>query len=50
LKVARMLEQAREREPLPTPAAKIVGGPARFARDPEEFSGQLTLGLQDGTP
>jgi len=48
-KVARMLEQAREREPLPTPAAKVVGGPARFARDPEEFSSQLTLGLEAGT-
>ncbi len=49
MKVARMLEQAREREPLPTPAAKVVGGPARFARDPEEFSGQLSLGLEAGT-
>lgn len=49
MKVARMLQQARERQPLPTSAAKIVGGPARLARDPEEFSGQLTLGLQDGT-
>jgi len=48
MKVARMLEQAREREPLPTPAAKVVGGPARFARDPEEFQGQLSLGLEGG--
>ncbi len=48
-KVARMLEQAREREPLPTPTAKVVGGPARFARDPEEFSAQLSLGLEAGT-
>jgi len=50
MKVSRMLEQAREREPLPVPAAKVVGGPARFARDPEEFSSQLTLGLETGTP
>lgn len=51
IKVSRMLEQAREREPLPTPTAKVVGGPARFARDPEEFSGQLgqlSLGLEAG--
>jgi len=32
-KVARMLEQARERQPLPTPVGKVVGGPARFARE-----------------
>jgi len=50
MKVSRMLEQAREREPLPVPAAKVVGGPARFARDPEEFSSQPTLGLETGTP
>ena len=37
MKVSRMLEQAREREPLPAPAEKVVGGSARFARDPEEF-------------
>jgi hypothetical protein len=39
IKITRMLEQAREREPLPTPPANVVGGPARFARDPEEFRG-----------
>jgi transposase len=39
IKVTRMLEQAREREPLPTPKTKVVGGPARFARDAEEFHG-----------
>jgi hypothetical protein len=35
-KIARMLEQATERDP-GAPAAKVVGGPARFARDPDEF-------------
>jgi len=50
VKVARILEQAREREPLPTPASKVVGGPARFARDPEEFQGQLSLGLEGTAP
>jgi hypothetical protein len=34
-KITRMLEQAREHEP--TPAGKVIGGPARFARDPGEF-------------
>lgn len=34
--IARMLEQARERDPA-TPEGKVVGGPARFARDPAEF-------------
>jgi transposase len=36
-KIARMLEQAREREPAPEPA-KVVGGPSRFVRDPAEFA------------
>ena len=37
-KIARMLEQARERDPIPAAkAARVVGGPARFARDPGEF-------------
>lgn len=37
-KIARMLEQATERDPAPTTAAKvIVGGPARFARDNTEY-------------
>jgi hypothetical protein len=31
-----MLEQAREHEPTPA-AGKVIGGPARFARDPDEF-------------
>lgn len=35
-KIARMLEQAVERDPATAPA-KIVGGPARFARDASEF-------------
>ncbi len=36
-KIARMLEQAGERAPV-VPAAKVVGGPTRFARDPGEFT------------
>ena len=36
-KIARMLEQAREHEPIPAAPAKVIGGPARFARDPGEF-------------
>jgi hypothetical protein len=44
-KVARMLEQARERAPLPA-QAKVVGGPSRFARDAQEFQGELALGLE----
>jgi hypothetical protein len=35
-KIARMLEQAQENQPA-APAAKVVGGPARFARDATEF-------------
>jgi transposase len=35
-KITRMLAQASERDPSPTVAA-VVGGPARFARDPGEF-------------
>ncbi|MBO0879150.1 MAG: IS21 family transposase [Mycobacterium sp.] len=35
-KIARMLEQATERQPALIPA-KIVGGPARFARDNSEY-------------
>jgi transposase len=35
-KIARMLEQALEKQPALT-AAKVVGGPARFARDNTEF-------------
>lgn len=40
-KIARMLEQARERE-RPTEPAKVVGGPARFARDAAEFTTVFT--------
>jgi hypothetical protein len=38
-KIARMLEQAREHEPTPAGnvTGKVIGGPARFARDPDEF-------------
>jgi transposase len=37
-KIARMLEQAREHEPAPAATAgKVIGEPARFARDPGEF-------------
>ena len=35
-KIARMLEQAVERQPALAPA-RVVGGPARFARDNTEF-------------
>jgi len=42
-KIARMLEQAREREPAPAPA-KVVGGAGRFVRDAAEFSSELTAG------
>lgn len=41
-KIARMLELALEREPA-TVAAKVVGGPARFARDPAEFTVTATV-------
>jgi transposase len=40
-KIARMLEQAVERQP--AAVAKVVGGPARFARDPGEFAASSTL-------
>lgn len=36
-KIARLLEQGRENDPPPPVEAKVVGGPARFARDPSEF-------------
>jgi hypothetical protein len=36
-KIARMLEQAREREQ-PAQPAKVVGGPTRFVRDAAEFA------------
>ena len=36
-KVTRILEQGRERDPLPTPPAKVIGAAARFARDASEF-------------
>ena len=40
-KIGRMLEQARERE-RPAEPAKVVGGPARFARDAAEFTTVFT--------
>jgi transposase len=42
-KIARMLEQARERE-RPAEPAQVVGGPARFVRDATEFSSAFTAG------
>lgn len=45
-KVSRMLEQAREHEPLPPIAAKVVGGTSRFARDPQEFQTEQALGTE----
>lgn len=36
-KVARILEQARERQPAAAAPARVAGGPARFARDASEF-------------
>lgn len=42
-KIARMLEQALERQPALTPA-KVVGGPARFARDNTEFRARAEQG------
>ena len=43
-KIARMLEQALEKQPALAPA-KVVGGPARFARDNTEFrAGQPAQG------
>jgi hypothetical protein len=36
-KIARMLEQAIEHDPVPV-AAKVVGGSGRFARDASEFN------------
>jgi len=38
-KITRMLEQALERDLLPPAGGKVVGGPSRFARDPQEFKG-----------
>jgi hypothetical protein len=35
-KIARMLEQASEGQPTPA-GAKVMGGPARFARDNTEY-------------
>ena len=35
-KIARMLERALERQPAQAPV-KVVGGPARFARDNSEY-------------
>lgn len=44
--VARMLEQERERAPLPAEDANIVGAPSGFACDAQEFQGELALGLE----
>ncbi len=40
-KIGRMLEQARERQ-RPAEPVKVVGGPARFARDAAEFTTVFT--------
>jgi hypothetical protein len=42
-KIARMLEQALEKQPALAPA-KVVGGPARFARDNTEFRTEFRAG------
>jgi hypothetical protein len=42
-KIARMLEQATEQRPAPA-AAKVVGGPARFARDNTEYRSEYRAG------
>jgi transposase len=47
-KIARMLEQALEREPAQTPA-RVFGGPARFARDNTEFRTVPTGRAEQGT-
>jgi len=45
-KIAGMLEQATEQQPAPAPA-KVVGGPARFARDNTEYrASQAVPGVQ----
>lgn len=41
-KINRILEQAREHQPAPA-GARVVGGPTRFARDPEEFQTSLAF-------
>lgn len=47
-RIARMLEQALEKHPACAPA-KVVGGPARFARDNTEFrAGQPAAGVAPG--
>jgi hypothetical protein len=42
-KISRMLEQTTERQPSPT-AARVVGGPARFARDNTEYQTDYQAG------
>jgi transposase len=47
-KVARILEQARERQPVPAAAGaplRSVGGRARFARDPDAFQVMSSAGV-----
>ena len=46
-KIARMLEQATERDPA-APPVRVVGGPARFARDPGEFTAGPTTAPSTG--
>jgi transposase len=43
-KISRMLEQATEQQPAPTPA-RVVRGPARFARDNNEY--RASQGVQE---
>ena len=42
-KISRMLEQTTERQPSPT-AARVVGGPVRFARDNTEYQTDYQAG------
>ena len=48
-KIARMLEQARERE-RPAEPAKVVGGPGLFARDAAESTPSSRPGPADEPP
>jgi transposase len=42
-KIARMLAQASEQQPAPA-GARVVGGPARFARDNTEYRSEFSAG------
>ena len=46
-KIARILEQATENAPTPV-GAKVVGGPARFARDNTEYLANQTVQVVQG--